>query len=350
MQPHPDFDTLKKVLLRQGSPGDLPFVELLCDFEMMEAFLEERFHPGANPRTSYVDFVIRYWHQAGYDYLTLGADVPLQRARLFAEDTAELKHAQRHWQDEHTGPILSWADFERFHWPAPNEIDYSNLEYAAKHLPDGMQIIFIGPGGQFENLAELMGLSPMSLALSDDPALVDAVAQKIGALLEDLYATVVQMDNIGAVWLGDDMGYKTSTMISPRHLRQYVFPYQKRLVEIAHARGKPFLLHSCGNLERVMDDLIDDVGIDGKHSYEDVILPVAQASARWGQRISILGGIDVDYLCRHTEEEVRAYTRAVIEACAPTGGFALGTGNTVANYIPIRNFKAMLDEGRQYRR
>ncbi len=348
MQPQPNFDDLKKVLLRQGEPERLPFIELLCDFEMMEAFLGEKFSPGANLRADFVDFVIRYWYQAGYDYLTLPAEVPLQRARLSTDDTAELKHAQRQWQDEHTGPILSWEDFERYPWPKPEDINYSLLEYAGKHLPDGMQIIFIGPGGQFENLAELMGLTPLAMALVDNPALVEAVAQKIGALLENLYRTVVEMPNIGAVWLGDDLGYKTSTMISPRHLRQYVFPYQKRLVEIAHARGKPFLLHCCGNLERIMDDLIDDVGIDGKHSFEDVILPVSEAKARWGSRISILGGVDVDYLCRHSEDEVRAYTRRVIEACAPGGGFALGTGNTVANYIPIRNFKAMLDEGRKY--
>jgi uroporphyrinogen decarboxylase len=54
-------------------------------------------------------------------------------------------------------------------------------------------------------------------------------------------------------------------------------------------------------------------------------------------------------LCRGTEEEVRAYTRRVIEACAPGGGYALGTGNTVANYIPVQNYLAMVEEGQNYR-
>ena len=120
-------------------------------------------------------------------------------------------------------------------------------------------------------------------------------------------------------------------------------------MEIVHAHNKPFLLHSCGNLARIMDDLIDDVGIDAKHSFEDVIMPVAEAKRRWGDRVAILGGVDMDYLCRHSEEEVRSYTRDVIEACAPGGGYALGTGNTIANFIPIRNFVAMLLEGARYR-
>jgi uroporphyrinogen decarboxylase len=156
------------------------------------------------------------------------------------------------------------------------------------------------------------------------------------------------MPNVGALWLGDDMGFKTQTMISPRHMQQYVFPYQRRLAEIAHSHDLPFLLHACGNLERIMPTLIEEVGIDAKHSFEDVIMPVTEAKRRYGDQIAILGGVDVDYLCRHSEAEVRAYTRHILDACMPGGGYALGTGNSVANYIPVRNYLAMLDEGRTY--
>ena len=66
-----------------------------------------------------------------------------------------------------------------------------------------------------------------------------------------------------------------------------------------------------------------------------------------------LGGIDVGVLARATEEEVRQYTRRVLEQCAPGGGYALGSGNSVANYVPVRNFLAMLEVGKEvgvYRR
>jgi uroporphyrinogen decarboxylase len=152
------------------------------------------------------------------------------------------------------------------------------------------------------------------------------------------------MPNIGALWLGDDLGYKTSTILSPRHLRQFIFPVQKKLAAIAHAHNMPFMLHSCGNLERILPELIEDVGIDARHSFEDAIIPVGESKRRWGDRIAILGGVDMDFLCRSTEDEVRAYTRRVIEECAPGGGYALGTGNTVANYIPVRNYLAMVQE------
>jgi uroporphyrinogen decarboxylase len=213
-----------------------------------------------------------------------------------------------------------------------------------------MQMIFLGPGGQLENIMWLMGYVPFSLALKDDPALVDAVAEKVGDLLVTVFSTAATMPGVGALWLGDDMGFKTSTMVSPEVLRKIVFPWQKKLGEVAHTSGLPFLLHSCGNLTQVMDDLIDDVGIDAKHSFEDVIQPVSEAKTLYGDRVAVLGGIDVDFLCRASENEVRAYTRQVIDDCAPGGGWALGTGNSVANYIPVQSYLAMLDEGQAYGR
>jgi uroporphyrinogen decarboxylase len=102
---------------------------------------------------------------------------------------------------------------------------------------------------------------------------------------------------------------------------------------------------------KLMDDLIDDVGIDAKHSYEDKILPPEEAYRRWGDRIAVLGGVDMDLLGRGTEEQVRARTRQILEVCGVKGmGYALGTGNTAANYIPVGNYLAMLDEGRRWNR
>jgi uroporphyrinogen decarboxylase len=90
------------------------------------------------------------------------------------------------------------------------------------------------------------------------------------------------------------------------------------------------------------------VQIDAKHSYEDTFLPVTEACRRYGDRVAILGGVDMDFLCRAMPEEVRAYVRHVIDGCGPGGGYALGTGNTVANYVPVENYLTMLDEGRRY--
>ena len=67
--------------------------------------------------------------------------------------------------------------------------------------------------------------------------------------------------------------------------------------------------------------------------------------ALYGKWIALLGGADVDILCRLTEDDLRAHVREILCACMPGGGYALGTGNSMANYVPVRNYLAMLDEG-----
>ena len=69
---------------------------------------------------------------------------------------------------------------------------------------------------------------------------------------------------------------------------------------------------------------------------------------RYGQRVALLGGFDVDFLCRATEKEIRSRVRKILEACHSDGGYCLGSGNSIARYVPLHNYLVMLDEGRRW--
>jgi uroporphyrinogen decarboxylase len=134
-------------------------------------------------------------------------------------------------------------------------------------------------------------------------------------------------------------------MISPAMMRRWVFPVHKKMAEMAHSKGSLYVLHTCGNLKAVMDDIIDDVKVDAKHSFEDTYLPVMEAKKLYGHRIGLIGGVDMDKLCRRTPNELREYVSYVLKACKPGGGYCLGSGNTVANYVPLENYLTMLNIG-----
>jgi uroporphyrinogen decarboxylase len=152
------------------------------------------------------------------------------------------------------------------------------------------------------------------------------------------------------VFLGDDLGFASGTLVSPAVIREYVLPQYRRLAEIIHAADRLFLLHSCGNLVRIMDELVA-TGIDAKHSFEDKIMPVEEVQRRWGDRVGLLGGVDMDLLTRGSEQDVRRRTREILTRCASRGtGYCLGTGNSLANYVPAASYLAMLDEGRRWNR
>lgn len=341
----PNFERMMTVLERRGEPDRVPFFELFHDPEIIQTVMGEPI-PGDPDR--WRQYRIDFMTRLGYDYVVGYHTYRFSGyVQLAAQDTAIHSRGHRTWQDEHRGPIQTWRDFEEYPWPNIDEASFEDLEKLEPMLPDGMKVTTLLPGGMLENLCSLMGYERLCYALADEPELVQAVADRIGECLLAMYETVGDMEHIGALWLNDDLGFKTQTMISPDDLRRYVLPWHKRLVDCAHEHGKLVMLHSCGNLAEVMDDLIDWVGIDAKHSFEDVIQPVWEFKAQYGDRVAALGGIDMDILTRGTEEQVRAYTRKVIERCAPGGGWALGSGNSVANYVPVANFLAMLDEGRK---
>lgn len=190
----------------------------------------------------------------------------------------------------------------------------------------------------------------MSYAIYEVPRLIQDMFDRVGEILMKIFENFTEFKNVGALALGDDMEFKTQAMISPEMMRKYVFPWQKKIVEIAHKNNLPFVLHSCGQLKDIMEDLIDYARIDAKHSYEDAIMPVTEAKKKYGEKIAILGGVDVDKLSRWSEPEIRKYIRDIIDKCAPVGGYALGSGNTIANYVKVENYLAMLDEGRKWKK
>jgi uroporphyrinogen decarboxylase len=143
----------------------------------------------------------------------------------------------------------------------------------------------------------------------------------------------------------DDWGFNTQTMLSPADMRKYVFPWHKKIVKTIHSAGIPAILHSCGNLEAVMDDVISDMCFDGKHSYEDTIMPVETAYEKYKGGIAVLGGIDVDFLCRGKPEEIYKRSRQMLER-ATAGAYALGSGNSIPYYVPDESYFAMIGAAR----
>ena len=337
----PDFEQFLRVVMRRTEPDLVPLAEFGIDHLVME---EIQGPPGSDD--DYEAWATRFWQCTGFDYITVGTRISFPHGTRVAEDTARLSAGQRGWVEESKGPITNWDEFEQYPWPEVTPAAFEPFERFARVLPEGMKLAATIPGGPMENLTFLMGFESFSYALVDQPDLVAAIARRVDEVLCECVETTAGMECVGVQWINDDMGFKGGTLASPEVLRQYVLPSHKRLAEITHRHGKPVFLHSCGKLDAIMVELIDDIGIDAKHSFEDVIMPVWEAKRIWGERIGLLGGVDMDVLARGTQEQVRAYTRRCIAECLPGGGWALGSGNTIANYVPAANFLAMLDEGR----
>ncbi|NIA14049.1 MAG: hypothetical protein GWP08_08205 [Nitrospiraceae bacterium] len=350
----PDWEGLVATIMRTGNPSRVHHIELFQDPEVNDAVCERYgVLDGIEQSDPYYaeKYAIAVQSFLGYDFVrcsVTGLDMPLNTTTT--EDTAGMaRDGGRSYVDEHTGPITNWEEFERYPWPTMATASTRSLEWFEENLPDNMCVM--GSGG-FAHFAEfivwLMGYETLCIALFEQRDLVTAISQRLVDLYREFLERLLQFDRVKIIWGSDDMGFKGGTLISPDDLREFVLPGHKLMAEMTHAAGRPYLLHSCGDLSAIMDDLIDGVDIDAKHSFEDTIELVTAVKDTYGQRIALLGGIDVDFLCRSNEAEVRQRVRETLEKCTPGSGYVLGTGNSVANYIPLDNYLAMLDEGRRF--
>ena len=332
----PDFGNLLRVLC-----CEVPLEPVVFEFFMNQRLYNRLADPELTAEGQEYEWgtvnpvVISAFANAGYDYATCyGSDMKFEVGQIPTEATISLNAGDQ---------IRDWDTFNKYPWPDAESFDYSRLTKARDLLPDGMKLIVYGPGGVLENAISLVGFDRLCLMLVDEPDLAKAVFDQIGERLDRYYEICAPNDTVGALIVNDDWGFKTQTMLSPTDMRKYIFPWHKKKVETIHAAGKPAILHSCGCLEKVMNDIIDDMKYDAKHSFEDAIEPVEEAYERWGGRIAILGGIDVDFVCTSTAEKIKKRAAAMLERTAGRGGYALGTGNSVPEYVPEENFLALIE-------
>ena len=350
----PDAQRFIDVMLGRRATERPPMIEYLVDATLLQPIVKEilgRPWVDATPsdRASverYLDNQIAVWRGLGYDIVRYEESLPFVETDIVGEDTTASR-GTRTWRDQHHGTIASWADFEAYPWPQVTDATLANYAYLNDHLPEGMGLICCHGGGPYEHLAGIFSYEGLCLALYDQPDLVEAVAQRIGELMYSVYRQLVELDRVVAIFPGDDMGFRTSTLLPPDALRRYTLLWHKRYAELAHERGLPYFLHSCGNIVGIMEDLIEDVGIDAKHSYENAIMPVDEFQTRYGDRIGVLGGIDVDILSRYPADVVRHEVRRVIDICHPRGRFAVGSGNSIPSYVPLESYLTMLDEAQR---
>ena len=325
----PDFNQLLKVLDKQQ-----PDRPTLFEFFLNTPLYKE--YAGFTPENGTLEenyrFMAAAFGGAGYDYATVpGSRFTFPAGEVHTDKTRSLNEGT---------VIRDRASFEAYTWQEPDQHDYSTLDTVP--LPEGMKWIVSGPGGVLENAIGLVGYDQLCVLMYEDPTLTQAIFDAVGSRLVRHYERSACKPAVGACISNDDWGFKTQTMLSPVDMRKYVFPWHVRIVDAIHKEGKPAILHSCGFATDIMSDIVNMMHFDGKHSFEDVIQPIEDAYEQYHGQVALLGGIDVDFICRNTPERVYERTKAMLQRAQGRGSYAVGTGNSVPEYVPTAGYKAMI--------
>ena len=341
----PDYKAIEDAA-RNTRPRRLPLYEHIICTEIMETVLGRKFADLAAgelaDRREFFRNYCEFFLRMGYDTVSFEQCI----GPVMPGSGALGKHTP--------GVIKHRADFEAYPWKQipdwyfeRNSVDFRAL---GEVMPAGMKAIG-GPGnGIFECVQDLVGYENLCYIAVDDPELYADLFAMVGRNNLAIWKRfIAEFGDIYCVLrFGDDLGFKSNTLLSQDDIRRLVIPAYRPIIDLVHAARKPFLLHSCGMIFDVMEDLIG-AGIDAKHSNEDQIARFPEWVERYGDRLGNFGGADTDFICRNNPKTIREYVREIIARCEGHGGFAFGSGNSIPDFVPVEGYLAMVDAVREWR-
>jgi uroporphyrinogen decarboxylase len=334
----PDFERYLTALNCE-EPDRVPLGDFYMDHYAKERFLGRKI---ASLKDE-VDF----WEAAGFDFVTSPAGViqgfiENQKDKPAPASNDKTEGANRDWANEGEGVITTWEDYEKFPWPTIDDIDFSKWETLGQVMPPGMKAVAI-MGRIYTQVWMLMGADTFYRSLDINEELVAAMFDKVGAIQYETLLRLVDYPSVGAIVNPDDIAHNAGWLVNPRYFREYVFPWYKKMGDVCRENGLGFVFHTDGDCTDAMDDIIG-CGFQGLNPIQPNCMDIVEVKKKWGRSLCLIGNINLDStLTLGTPQDVRAEVYERIRTLAPGGGYMLASSNSIPDYVPLENMKAMLD-------
>jgi uroporphyrinogen decarboxylase len=136
-------------------------------------------------------------------------------------------------------------------------------------------------------------------------------------------------------------------MMSPRHIRAFLLPGMKRMIDLIHQNGAYVFHHDDGNCRRMLPELID-AGIDLLNPIQWRCSGMGREELKrdFGERLVFHGGMDNQVtLPFGTADDVRREVRDNLRILGEGGGYILAPCHNIQPLTPVENVVAMYETG-----
>ena len=237
------------------------------------------------------------------------------------------------------------ADVERFAWPDPAlYLDREESKRRVHAAPADKIKMGILWSAHFQDACSAFGMEHALMTMLSNPDMFRAVIDRITGFYlkanEIFYeSTKGQLD---AVLIGNDFGSQYSLMVHPDHIREFVFPGTKKLIEQAKSYGLTVMFHSCGSIFPIIQDLAD-LGADIVHPVQALAhqMDAHTLKKHFYGKVAFCGGVDAQFLLVNGQpDEISAKVKELTEIF-PTGLIISPSHEAILPDIPPANIQAL---------
>jgi uroporphyrinogen decarboxylase len=243
---------------------------------------------------------------------------------------------------------LTWAQLEareKRPLPAPDESELEIVQHVVRELGETHFIFARGADGCFPYGTIGMEEALMRMVLDPDfmHRLTDLETRRAIAV-NDAFLDAGCDGVLAAVDVCDNRG----PIMGPALFEEFVLPSIEAMAAACHRKGKFFIKHNDGNNWPILD-LMLGAGIDGYQAIQPAIgMDMRKLKEKYGGRLCLWGGVDVDTLVGGTTQDVRRQVAYAIQHAAPGGGLVLTSGNSIMATVQFENYMAMLQALSEY--
>ena len=324
---------------RREEPDRVPYCELAVDRS-----LAQRLMPWGDPTTQAANLESNAYtvEEAKALAARLGMDNIgyVLRAPVYAHKVAG--QDGRLFYGE--GMIHTEDDLAQLVLPDPHDDAlYAEAEAFAKQKGD-YAAFFITRIGIFPTMLS-MGMETFGVSLYENRSFVERILDIYCEWIYVVARRACQLD-FDVFFSTDDMAFKSAPFFSPQVFRELVLPRYRRA---AREITLPWAMHTDGNIMPFLDDIVS-LGIAGLHPLEKGAMDIVAVKRDYGDRLCLLGNVDLNILGAGTPQDVDDEVRGLIRDVGPGGGYIVTSGNSLAGYVLPENALALSEAVRRYGR